>query len=48
MKPPIFVRSLSKHEREALESGLRSSALPSSCVVARSFWPAPPDNVRLG
>jgi Winged helix-turn helix len=25
MKPPIFVRTLSKHEREALESGLRSS-----------------------
>src|ERR671911_641253 len=25
MKPPIFVRTLSKHEREALECGLRSS-----------------------
>ena len=25
MKPPIFVRTLSKNEREALESGLRSS-----------------------
>ena len=25
MKPPIFVRSLSKEEREALEAGLRSS-----------------------
>ena len=25
MKPPIFVRTLSKEEREALESGLRSS-----------------------
>ena len=25
MKPPIFVRTLSKQEREALESGLRSS-----------------------
>ena len=25
MKPPIFVRTLSKHEREALETGLRSS-----------------------
>src|SRR4029450_10232629 len=24
MKPPIFVRTLSKEEREALESGLRS------------------------
>src|SRR5215211_6624992 len=25
MKPPIFVRTLSKEEREALEAGLRSS-----------------------
>ena len=25
MKPPIFVRTLSMHEREALEAGLRSS-----------------------
>jgi hypothetical protein len=25
MKPPIFVRTLSKKEREALEAGLRSS-----------------------
>ncbi len=25
MKPPIFVREFSKHEREALEAGLRSS-----------------------
>src|SRR5215204_5595209 len=25
MKPPIFVRTLSKHERQELEGGLRSS-----------------------
>ena len=46
MKPPIFVRTLSKEEREALEAGLRSS---DAFVLRRCQipLPAPGENVRL-
>jgi len=42
MKPPIFVRMLSKEERKALEDGLRSSnAFVVLRRVARYSWRAP-------
>ena len=45
MRPPIFVRTLTDDERQALEQGLRSESTPSSCAAARSCWPAPAASV---
>jgi hypothetical protein len=47
MKPPIFVRTLSKDERKRLEAGLRSS---DAFVLRRCqiLWPAQGENIRLG
>jgi transposase len=50
MKPPIFVRSLSENEREALEAGLRSKEafVMRRCQVllASSRGESPPETAR--
>src|SRR5215210_9508700 len=52
MKPPIFVRKLSKEEREALKAGLRSKDAfvlrPSRILLASSRGASPPTNDSQG
>ena len=38
MKPPIFVRTLSKEERKALKAGLRSSGIPTPGEGSYILW----------
>jgi transposase len=51
MKPPIFVRSLSQEEREALEAGLRSKdafVMRRSQILLASSRGEPPPKIAVG